>query len=151
MGKINEIMSKLKKSIPAAKSRAHTHLKVQTRNATIWSSTFEMNPRYRKIREFFSLIKNVDDINELLLTRKENCKIDSLLEDLKDFGSVSQPLRKDDATIFDVRALFDAVSDNYPLCADRSEPDAQIVPDKYFESAVLKIQQGRFEAFSSAE
>jgi hypothetical protein len=103
--KINDIMSKLKNLIPAAKLRKLTHLKAKTRNATRWSSTFEMILRYIKIRDFLPLLE-INELDELLLTVSENCEIDSICEEMKDFKSISKTLQQDAITLADTRFLF---------------------------------------------
>jgi hypothetical protein len=75
--KIIDIMSKLKNLIPAAKLRKLTHLIPKTRNATQWSSSFEMIlGRYIKIRDFLTFLE-INELDELLVTVRENCDIDS--------------------------------------------------------------------------
>jgi hypothetical protein len=45
----------------------------------------------------------------------------------------------------------DAVCENYPNCRDKLSPNSNIVCDKKFESAIVKIQQGMSNALSPAE
>jgi hypothetical protein len=100
--KINDIMSNLKNILPAAKLREYTYLRAKTRNATRWSSTFTMILRYTKIGEFLPLLE-VNAIDELLLSPRENRVVDTILHQLKDFESVSKSLQKYDITLSDVR------------------------------------------------
>jgi hypothetical protein len=109
-----------------------------------------MIDRYIKIREFLSQL-DIDEIHDLMLSSKENRDIDGLFEVLKDFESVSKVLQRDDTTMADVRALFDAISENYSNCERRLARDAPLVLDKFFESAVVKIQQGSVNSLSPAE
>ena len=51
----------------------------------------------------------------------------------------------------DVRVLFDAIAENYAIVKEKLAPDAPIVSDKFFESAIVKLQQGRKDLLSSAE
>jgi hypothetical protein len=99
-------MSKLKNLIPAAKLRKLTHLKAKTRNTPRWSSTFEMILRYIKIRDFLPLL-GINDLDELLLTVRENRDIDSICDETKDFESISKALQQDATTLADTRLQFD--------------------------------------------
>ena len=148
--KINEIMSKLKNLIPAAKLRVHTKLKAKSRNVTRWSSTYEMLHRYSEIREFLPLLE-INEIDEGLLSIRENRDADSLIEELKDCETVTKALQSDSTTMADVRTLFDAISKEYPATEKRLLADATIVSNKTFESAVVKIQQGNLDLLSHGE
>jgi hypothetical protein len=148
--KINDIMSKLKNLIPAAKLRKLRHLKAKTRNATQWSSTFEMILRYDKIRDFLPLLE-INELDELLLTVRENHEIDSIYEEMKDFESISKALQQDATTLADTRLLFDEISNAYPALKEKLAANANIVLDKYFESAIIRIQQGKAGSLMPSE
>lgn len=150
INKINAIMTKLKQLIPAAKLRSFTHLKAKTKNATRWSSTFAMILRYTQIKEFLPRLE-INEIDDFILSAKENRDIDSLLEELKDLESVSKTLQDDSTTMSDVRSLFDAVLESYPICEERLSPSAPIVLDKVFESALVQIQRGRSAELSPSQ
>ena len=77
--------------------------------------------------------------------------MDSLLEELKDLESVSKTLQDDSTTMSDVRSLFDAVLESYPICEERLSPSAPIVLDKVFESALVQIQRGRSAELSPSQ
>jgi hypothetical protein len=98
-------MTKLKQLIPAAKLRSFTHLKAKTKNATRWSSTFAMIARYTQIKEFLPRLE-INEIDDLVLSEKENRDIDSLLEELKNLESVSKTLQNDSTTMSGVRSLM---------------------------------------------
>jgi hypothetical protein len=102
--KINDIMSRLKNLIPAAKLRAHTHLKAKTRNLTRWSSTFEMVLCYTKMFDVLPLLE-INEIDDMLLSIRENRDIDSMIKELKDIESVSKALQMDTVTMASVRVF----------------------------------------------
>jgi hypothetical protein len=101
--------------------------------------------RYTNILEYLHLLQ-VNVIEQLLLFPRENRDVDNLLYHLKDIESVTKSLQKDDITLFNVRDLFDAISDTYPSCAEKLAPDAQIVEDNRFESGIVKAQQGKIDS-----
>jgi hypothetical protein len=107
--KIHDIMSKLKNLIPAAKLRKLTHLKAKIRNATRWSSTFEMILRYTKIRDFLPLLE-INELDELLLTVRQNREIDSICEEMKYFEAILKAFQQDATTLADTWLLFDEIS-----------------------------------------
>jgi selenocysteine-specific translation elongation factor len=102
INEINAIMMKLKQLIPAAKLRSFTHLKVKTKNARRWSSTIAMILRYTKIKQFLPRLE-VNEIDDLVLSAKENRDIDALLEELKDLETVSKTSQNDSTAMSDAR------------------------------------------------
>jgi hypothetical protein len=102
INEINAIMIKLKQMIPAAKLRSFTHLKVKTKNARRWSSTIAMILRYTKIKQFLPRLE-VNEIDDLVLSAKENRDIDALLEELKDLETVSKTSQNDSTAMSDAR------------------------------------------------
>lgn len=117
---INTIVLKLKQLIFAAKIRSFTVL-----NAKSKCCKMELDVCYDPIihenQRVSSSIRD-QDIDDLALSAKENSDIDYLLEVLKDFESLSQTLQKYDKTILDVRVLFNAILESYPICEERLSP-----------------------------
>jgi hypothetical protein len=102
------------------------------------------------IREFLPLLE-IDEIDELMPSTRENRDIDSLLEELTELDSVTLELQRDDISLAEVRGLFDGVSEKYPLCSEKLDVNSDIVLDKHFENGVVKIQQGKIDFLTSAE
>jgi hypothetical protein len=50
-----------------------------------------------------------------------------------------------------VRCLFDAIAKEYPVLEEKLSANSEIVLDKTFESAIVKLQQGKIESLSSSE
>ena len=73
------------------------------------------------------------------------------MQELKDFESVTMALQRETTTMAEVRALFDAIAKEYPIVEKRLAADADIVLDKNFESALVKLQVGKMDSLSSAE
>lgn len=137
--KINNLMQKLKFSIPAAKLRKYTPLVAKTKNSTRWSSTYEMIDRYRKIMPFLKKL-DIENFDALLLLKKENEEVDELFIKLCDLQSVTKILQCDNTTLSEARVLFDAVIEDHPTISSRLGSDASIVHSPVFESAIRKLQ-----------
>lgn len=67
---VHTLMIKLRQLIPAAKLCRLTHLKSRCRNATRWSSSFQMLDRYEKIRDVLPKL-GLDYIDELLQSARQ--------------------------------------------------------------------------------
>ena len=93
--------------------------------------------RQLKIRDF---LPQWDEIDELLISETDNHNIDALLQWLKDFKSMSQSLKKEYPKMSHLRFLIDAIWENYPNLNENLVLDAQVMLNKRFESAIIKIQ-----------
>lgn len=116
----------------------HTNLRPKLNKGTRWSSTNKMLKRFIKLEDILSKLA-VDKIDKLLPNVHENRKIKKLLTKLSDLNSVTTALQICSISLFDVRLLFDGVIEEFPEPADKLGPDAQLVCDVDFESAVVKI------------
>jgi len=148
--KIDSIMSKLKTLKLSAKLREYTNLRPRKSYEKRWSGTHAMLLRYKQLQEFLPKLES-SEINELLLTPQEDVSVDLLLKELKDIDSVTKILQARCTTLSDVRALFDALIDQYPNMKPFLKADANIVHSKQFESGIVKIQIGKGEFLSSTE
>ena len=68
---VNNLMSKLRNLLLAAKLRKLTPLKPKLRNVTTWRSAYEMLQRYQDFRQFIPLLQ-IDEIDELTPTSRQN-------------------------------------------------------------------------------
>ena len=150
LSKVNHLMVKLGTLLLGAKLRKLTPLRPKTRNMTRWSSSFEMILRYVRLREFLPKLDS-SEIDRLSLTSTENRRIDSLLEQLKTLESVSKALQEERTSISDVRAMFDAVIEEFPETTDRLTSSAAIVHSPLLESGIVKVQRGKNGALSREE
>ena len=139
--KVYHLMKKLRNIIHSAKLRKMTPLRPKCGNVTRWSSTFVMMERYMKLKEFLPQLC-LDDVDDLLPTAREDREIEALLERLADLDSVTKALQQENLTMWDVRQLFDTVIVEYPESATRISADSDIVHNKTFERAIVKIQKG---------
>lgn len=139
---IHKIMVKLRSLKNAAKLREHTDLKPILSNVTRWGSTFRMLRRYAELRPVLQTI-NISEVTELFPSNSEHVQLLDLISALGDLESVSKKLQENQTNMADVRALFDAVIDKFPDFKSRLGPNAPIVYDKHFESAVIKLQEKR--------
>jgi hypothetical protein len=74
-----------------------------------------------------------------------------ICQQLKDFESISKALQKVTMTVADTRLLFDKISNAYLVVKEKLAADANIVVDMYFESAIIRIQQGKADSLMPSE
>jgi len=148
--KIHDLMKKLRTPIAAAKLRKLTYLKAKTLNATRWSSCSEMFKRYQELKEFIGKVE-IEDIDDLILTTRENRKVDELCAKFQELESVTKYLQSNRCTISDCRLLFNGIIDMFPSTKERLSASADIVHDKDFERALSKIQEGKVNSLTRAE
>ncbi|KAE8973201.1 hypothetical protein PR001_g26384 [Phytophthora rubi] len=133
--KVQLLMRKLRTLNAAAKLRKYTSLRPALRQDTRWSSTFKMVARFFELQEF---LEADDGLCELLPSRREVKKLDTLLKQLKDFESASQMLQhQDGVTLSDVRDIFDELIATYPGVSSHLAADADIVKNPEFEDACV--------------
>jgi hypothetical protein len=150
-------MGKLKHSLLRAKSMEliGKDLKPERMNTTRWSSKHEMLRKEKALRPAIDAVDNWPRAaQELVPTEDERELLDSLVEALSMFESVSKSLQcggTERKTLSQCRTLFDGLIDTFERYPDRRlrcrldhlRPDADIVNDPYFESGIVKIQEGR--------
>jgi hypothetical protein len=94
-----------------------------------------MIKRFNHIKEF--LVDLDSDLTKLLLSPIEIQSVQ-----IESFESISKALQRDSLTLSEARALFDALLENFPSLDNRLGDAADIVIDKTFENAVVKIDTG---------
>ena len=147
---IDTITAKLRTLLLNAKLKKLTHLQPKTRNVTRWSSTHEMLKRYVELRQFLpSLMSN--EIDSLSLNPAKNRRVDYLLQQMEKLESVTKALQRNDTTISDVRAMFDAVVESYPETSGKLSSRAAIVHCAEFESAIVNLQRQNAAGLSYEE
>ncbi|EGZ10835.1 hypothetical protein PHYSODRAFT_521288 [Phytophthora sojae] len=132
---IQKLMVKLRTLNHAAKLRFKTTLRPVLRNDTRWSSTFAMLDHYVRLLEFID--REDDAVAELLPSPSVHKKLKGLLEDLKQFESVSNRLKSESVSLWEVRVMFDALIAEKPALKQYLGPRADIVASPDFESACL--------------
>jgi hypothetical protein len=90
------------------------------------------------------------DLIDLVLTAREDAEVDGLLIHLKKFQSVTKHLQKSHVPLNEALALFDDLYAFYPELHHLS-PAHAIVPNKPFESAIMKVIAGREQDLSAVE
>eukprot|EP00171_Calliarthron_tuberculosum_P003101 IDg3101t1 len=150
ISKINTIMVKLRGLLLGAKLRRLTSIRPKIRNTTRWSSTHDMIVRYVRIREFLPNLES-EEIDSLFLSPSENRRVDAFLQQLSPLESVTKMLQREETTVSDTRALFDAVINSFPGTINKLSSTADIVHCAAFESAIVNIQRGNAAALSRDE
>lgn len=150
--KVNCIMKKFKNLLHAAKLREYSHLRAVTKNDTRWSSTFNMISRYFELSNAFCEIGKHDvEVKLLRLTKTEEKNLSLLFKKLESLNQVTLALQNPKTTISTVQYIFEEVIKEFPSTCTRLSPTASIVHDKWFESGIAKIQEGRSAALNIME
>ena len=89
-----------------------------------------------------NVFEDWDDDDLVLFDTREISIIKILRKKYEELGRITEVLQSDSTTCRDVRILFDAVIDEYPVAKTRLPNDSKIFSQPSFESAMLKIQSG---------
>ncbi|KAE9246993.1 hypothetical protein PF004_g4534 [Phytophthora fragariae] len=123
LGKIQELMRKLRNLNHSAKLQKSTSLRPVMRQTTHWDSTYKMVKRFFAIKDFIDT--SDDELVELMPTRHEENKLWALGDDLREFTSASKNLQGDEGvTLLDVRDIFEALIERPPPSRSRASADA---------------------------
>lgn len=94
---------------------------------------------------------NCNELNEILLDRKEDLIVDRLCTKLSDINSICKRLQQDSTNFFDLRALFNTVIDHNLETADRLSCDETVLQNPVFENAIVKLQVSQLHDLSGNE
>lgn len=148
LGKIEQIMTRLRTLKAASKLRTQTEYSTVLRNKTRWSSANDMVQRYILLHQYLDPLDIT--LSDVLLSPAEHLRIISLAKDLKNLNKTTLKLQKHGITMLETRVLLDHAMRDYPILQTYVSPNADIVKHPHFESGVVKIQR-RQEALLSAE
>ena len=153
LGKINDIMVKLKSLKYRGKLRTKTDKGPMLRNDTRWSSTFQMVERYSELHPFLMDSEFSADRHFIpyMLSPSDFSDALDLLNRLKELNSYTVTLQEPSIDLSDVRCLFDKILAKYPEMATHLAADASIIHCPLFESALMKIQDFCEDSLSEAE
>ena len=119
------------------------------RNATRWSSTYEMLKRYFRLQEF------IDKTDEVLANNMpsplEMIALKGLMEDLEQFQSTTILLQDSKRNLQEVRCIFDEMLKHYPTMDYYLSSDGGIVHSPDFEIAIVKILDDEVHNLSSTQ
>lgn len=145
---IHKLMIELRKLKNAAKLRSLTDLCAVKNNETRWSSKYDMAKRYLRIE---SKVKEIEAVEELVLTPSKRRLLDELMGHLKKFQSITKCLQRKGVSAKEVRLVFDAIIDDYPEMDEYLDSNANIVNNPDFENGLFKIMSKEIASMSSAE
>ncbi|RLN85404.1 hypothetical protein BBJ28_00015643 [Nothophytophthora sp. Chile5] len=136
ISQIQNLMIHLRIPNIAAELARHTEYAAIRSNTTRWSSVWEMVRRYVKIRDAIMKVAAVEDLVPRGAAQRRILVLDDKLEKL---DSVCKKLQYAKRTMVEVRALFDACIEKYPIMAEHLSAGADIVQSPGFETAVVKM------------
>lgn len=139
---VNTLMVKLRNMLPSARLRKHNPLKPLRRNVTRWSSTYAMLRRYQEMKEFVTKL-GLEDVTVLMASSADAILIDRLRVQLGELDSVTKSLQLKTTTMSEVWVIFDADIEQFSDLYSRLSKDASIFMSPAFESAIVKVQDGR--------
>ncbi|RLN75737.1 hypothetical protein BBJ28_00007540 [Nothophytophthora sp. Chile5] len=143
---VDKVVTQLRNLKAAGALRELTPLCPIKRNVTRWSSTHKMLERFLKIEGEAKQLDEVDTIR-----RADAERIRSIMPTLDDFKSVMTDLQKQGQHIGEVQGIFTGMIEDYPELNDYIAADANISHSPLFESAVVKILDGKKETLTDAE
>ncbi|POM62383.1 hypothetical protein PHPALM_28470 [Phytophthora palmivora] len=110
-----------------------------------------LNEKQYTAAERYALLEPaaLDDIDNV--QRADSERIRSIMPTLADFRSVMTDLQKTRQHIGDVHGIFQGLTEDYPELKDYITADANISHSPLFESAVVKILDGKKESLTSEE
>lgn len=153
-------MSKLKTLKNASKlrrlliTRDQTDLSPVKKNETRWSSTYCLLHRYIELFDYLHQPNLWDnEVLELIPTPVEhNLVSHNLLPKLEHIQRVSLILQKSENVDLSIaRTLIDKLIENLPETAHRLSKNAEIVHNKTFENAIVKLQSNKEDELSVLE
>ncbi|KAE9046065.1 hypothetical protein PR002_g1893 [Phytophthora rubi] len=153
--KVHDLMTRLSTLKHRHALRQAGALMPVVNNTTRWSSTYDMIDRYFDIAE---LIDNSNPkLLDVLLTPREEVKLKVIFDWMKNFESVSKRLQaggvgEKEASLLDVRRLFDAVIKDFPITAKYLSATAStVVKSPHFEAGVVKVLSGKERKLKPSE
>lgn len=152
--KVNLLSIELRTLKNSYKLNHKTALAPVKRNDTRWGSVHSMLRRYLQLHDILPTCAFERSVLLMIPTAAEKEEIEELLEKLKNIEEVSKFLQHEDTTkvnLAQVRAAFDTLISDYPIMKHHLAAGADIIYDKNFDSAVVKVQRGNESALTTAE
>jgi hypothetical protein len=148
VSKVSAVMTRLKTNKNRGFLRQFTHLAPQGKNDTRWTSTLTMLQRYIELMPHLGKIK---DIEQLVLPLSKADELMALVKICQEFEGYTLVLQEDGLMLHEVRDLFDKLMERYPTMDIYLAPDSHIVCHPSFESAVVKVLDGKEGLLTAAE
>jgi hypothetical protein len=143
VNKVDRLMSELRTLKNAGIVRSVTFITPIRKNATRWSSTYNMLSRYVELEPFLPLCTAFPNtVLGLIPSAVESQAIKEICAQLKKFDSVCKKLQKEDGVdLHNVRTLFKALQESFPsdIMPHLSPVGGNI---SHFENGVVKILSG---------
>ena len=147
--KIHSLMVNLRQVKQAGKLRTKTPLEPVIRNATRWSSTYEMLKRFFRLQEFIDISDETLAIN--LPAPLELIALKELMKDLEEFQSTTILLQDSKRNLREVRDIFDEMLKHYESMDYHISSGGGIVHSSDFENAIVKVFDERSEELDFME
>jgi hypothetical protein len=135
-----------------------TELKPVIRNETRWRGTFLMIQRYFELYEFISDISPndpdwVQEVRTYDLSEYELSRLRTLFTQLKKIDEVTLLLQSDDISMLSCRFYLDELlqSEENMVMGCKISLDAENVPDRSFESGIIKIMRNEINELTTSE
>ena len=143
--KVHKLMIELGTLKNRMKLRMKTHFAPIKRNDTRWGSVFLMLKRYLDICNILPSCEFSRSTKTMFLNADDHYVIEELVQNLYKCEKTSKFLQTEDhqkVNLLSTRVAFDILISEIPVLAAYLAPDAAIVHDPVFESAVVKLQMG---------
>ena len=154
VNKVNDLMVELRTLKKKYKLAAKIKLNPVKRNDTRWGSTYAMIERCRELRNILPTCAFPTEVVDMIPHPAEYRRIDELLVILKTCHEVSIWLQNGDpikVPLNLVRSAFDILITDYPILERHLGANSDIVHDKHFENAVVKVQRNDERSLTASE
>lgn len=121
-----------------AKTIKGTGYRPKNSNITRWSSALEIVKPYTQARDAVEE-PDLPDVDNLLPATAQTRRLDTLTTKMKDLESGWRLLQSNDATLANVRGVFEYLTDTYPLVTTKRSANANIVAFPTFKSTISRI------------
>jgi len=146
---INQLMTKLAAPLKLATLRKSTALRPIIRNATRWSSCFDMIERFFAIKDYLNTTDT--DIAALMPNQVQILQLGHILEELRLLNELTIYLQKSTLNLANVRKCFDKVSSKHSNMKKYLDVNSPIVHCPYFDSGIIKVLEGNEEQLNDEE
>eukprot|EP00171_Calliarthron_tuberculosum_P022099 IDg22099t1 len=145
---LRELMAKLRTLKNAAKLRELSHLGAILPNETRWTGKYQMVKRFFRIEQ---CVAQIEELDAYLPSPAKRRVLERALLHFRRFASISMNIQQKGLLLHRARFVMDNVMEDYPTMSKYLAPDASIVKNKVFESAIVKLLCGKERDLSTSE
>ena len=143
IGKVDQLMTKLRTLKNSAKLRKFTQYRAQNQNVTRWTSVNAALTKFKKIESYIPQCGFDDDVLQFVPTAVESSLINTILTSDQSFASAGRALQRgvsNQLELVHVRTIFDKLIEQYSDSVEKLGSNSELVQTPDFENGVCKVQ-----------